>query len=298
MFYCHPLNEAPFRLSKEDTEQFREIISRIPGYIPLDISKDGGNKRKVTSRSSKLWSKPGNIDLISPVLTKLISKCISREWLERSILLLKLQSCDNNRIFLDSFEKIRIYKPELYDLDEGMIPKDITRDDQILLNHILPWLPPANDAKFKLIQDNKPNTLLVFPRFHFSYMDPGSYILPHLDHFTKLLSMMLYLPSEEQRGDDRLSTIFHQGNSSTIESLEQTETIKTRDWNDFRNSFEEIRPPFSENNLIVFTRTKTSWHSVDYPAQIKKGTRLSININLHISVRDATKRALLWNKTE
>ena len=295
MYYCHPLDEDPFHLSKEDTDQFREILWHIPNLITLGISKDGGEKRKVTSRSSELWSKPTNIDLISPILNKLLNTCISHQWLERSLYLLKAQSCKNNKIFLDSFDKIQIFTPNLSDLNEEVILDDNTREDKILLNHILPWLPAKNDEKFKEIRDNNPETLFIIPRFHFSYMNPGSYILPHLDNSTKLLSMMLYLPNKEQRGDERLSTIFHQGGSSMLETLTGIEKIKAEHWRTFGSSFEEIRSPFSEKNLVIFTRTKTSWHSVYYPVGLKKGTRLSININLHISSSDATKRNLLWN---
>ena len=179
-----------------------EILWHIPNLITLGISKDGGKKRKVTSRSSELWSKPTNIDLISPILNKLLNTCISHQWLERSLYLLKAQSCKNNKIFLDSFDKIQIFTPNLSDLNEEVILDDNTREDKILLNHILPWLPAKNDEKFKEIRDNNPETLFIIPRFHFSYMNPGSYILPHLDNSTKLLSMMLYLPNKEQRGDE------------------------------------------------------------------------------------------------
>ena len=123
-------------------------------------------------------------------------------------------------------------------------------------------------------------------------MNPGSYILPHLYSNTKLLSMMLYLPSDEQRNDDHLSTIFHQADSSMVERFKNIEPIQAEHLPAFQSSFETIRSPFSEKNLIIFARTQASYHSVNYPAQVNKGTRLSINLNLHIGRVDAMKRSL------
>ena len=49
MFYCHPVEDAPFHLSKKDTGQMRDIMMRVPRYVDLTIATDGGKKFKVGS---------------------------------------------------------------------------------------------------------------------------------------------------------------------------------------------------------------------------------------------------------
>ena len=59
----------------------------------------------------------------------------------------------------------------------------------------------------------------------------------------------------------------------------------------FNNSYEITNAPFSDVNLIVFARSQSSWHSVEYPANLALGTRMSININFEISNQDRNRRA-------
>lgn len=292
MFYCHPVNQDPFKLEKKELSLLRNMMIKIPKYMPLTISKDGGRKYKIGSHSRDLWNINRNIRLIYPALEILFNKVLTPEWLEISFNIVKAQACKKDRNFLKRFHKLGIFIPKTEDISGGILIDTNFLKHESITNKILPWLPSINDEEFKEMQVKEPKTLYVLPRFHFSYMNPGSYILPHLDSTDKLLSMMLYLPSHEQVGSDILSTMFYQGNSSIIKSIENKEYLKKEELIQLQHALEVTRPPFSDRNLIMFSRSNFSWHGVTYPAQINKGTRLSVNINFHLSYLDQNKRLL------
>ena len=292
MFYCHPVEDAPFRLSKKDTGQMRDIMMRVPRYVDLTIATDGGKKFKVGSSDQALWEKSCNIQIIYPILSKLIFKICSEEWLKKSFYLLKVQGCEKSREFLNKFEKLEVYRPEAHECTIGITEEANIQNDKELVGKILPWLPSKNLERFRELRSKNPETLYVFPRFHFSYMNPGSYILPHLDRSNKLLSMMLYLPTERQRGKKQLSTLFHQGNQSTLIRYEGNNAVDKNNLHRFLQSYETTTATYSDVNLIIFARSEYSWHSVDYPVGLALGSRLSININLELSNLDKRERNL------
>ena len=291
MFYCHPLEESPFGLSKNDTLQMRQIMKLIPKCMKLTIAKDGGKKFKVGSHDQTMWDKTYNIKLLTPILDKLFSNTLSDEWLEKSFYLLKVQCCQKGREFLNKYEKLEIFKPNISDCLNGLTEETYSRSDEETINKILPWIASNNQELFAEARNKNPKTLYILPRFHFSYMNPGSYIRPHLDNPRKLLSMMLYLPSEIQRNVEQLSTIFHQGGNPTLNFIKEGEPTKEELFQ-FNNSYEITTPPFSDVNLIVFARSQSSWHSVEYPANLALKTRMSININFEIGNEDRRTRGL------
>ena len=292
MFYCHPLEDAPFNLSKKDTGQMRDIMMRIPRYVDLTIATDGGKKFKVGSSDQTLWEKSCNIQMIRPILSKLIFKCCSEEWLKKSFYLLKVQGCEKSREFLNRYKRLEVFKPDANECTIGITEEVNIQNDKELVGKILPWLPSRNIERFRELRSKNPKTLYIFPRFHFSYMNPGSYILPHLDRSNKLLSMMLYLPTERQRGEKQLSTLFHQGNQSKLIRYEGNNAVDKNNLHRFLQSYETTTATYSDVNLIIFARSKYSWHSVDYPGDLALGSRLSININLELSNLDKRERNL------
>ena len=87
-------------ICQKDTGQMRDIMMRIPRYVDLTIATDGGKKFKVGSSDQTLWQKSCNIQMIHPILSKLIFKCCSEEWLKKSFYLLKckLKKAENSSI--------------------------------------------------------------------------------------------------------------------------------------------------------------------------------------------------------
>jgi Rps23 Pro-64 3,4-dihydroxylase Tpa1-like proline 4-hydroxylase len=291
MFYCHPLEESPFGLSKNDTLQMRKIMKRIPEYMKLTIARDGGKKFKVGSHDQTMWDNRSNIKLLTPIIDKLLSKTLSDEWLEKCFYLLKVQCCQKGREFLNKYEKLEVFKPNINDCKNGLTKEAYFHSDEEFISKILPWLASNNRKLFGELRSKNPRTLYILPRFHFSYMNPGSYIYPHLDDSRKLLSMMLYLPNMQQKNIKQLSTLFHQGGNLTLNLDKEGKPTKD-DLFQFNNTYEITNAPFSDVNLIVFARSKSSWHSVEYPANLALGTRMSININFEINHQDRIARGL------
>ena len=109
--------------------------------------------------------------------------------------------------------------------------------------------------------------------FEFSYMSRGSFITPHTDKSSKLLSLMLYFPTKD------------------LENLKIGTTFHNLTFKDFSNKMCDIKLnkkdksltlPFKKRNLYCFIKSDLSWHSVEKLNIPKKEVRKSININLNI----------------
>ena len=117
--------------------------------------------------------------------------------------------------------------------------------------------------------------------FQFSYMGKNSYIKPHTDSRTKLISLMLYFPSNEMEGKPLGTTFYH---CEDKDFLNIAPNYFLKDNNQyFKDNFSEVLTfPFKKRNLYGFIKSDVSWHSVK---NLDIGTdqiRKSINININI----------------
>ncbi len=115
--------------------------------------------------------------------------------------------------------------------------------------------------------------------FEFSYMYKNSFIHPHTDQRSKLLSLMLYFPTKNLE-NLKIGTTFY---NSKIKNFNNKKMNLFDKENDLRENFEEtITFPFKKRNLYCFIKSDSSWHSVKKLEIPENEVRKSININLKI----------------
>ena len=110
-------------------------------------------------------------------------------------------------------------------------------------------------------------------------MYKGSFIPPHTDKKSKLLSLMLYFPSKNIENLD-IGTTFYNSKIKNFNFFSLCPLIKENQ-SFFEENFKEtITFPFSKKNLYCFIKSDLSWHSVK-ELNIPEGeVRRSININI------------------
>ena len=115
--------------------------------------------------------------------------------------------------------------------------------------------------------------------FEFSYMYKGSFISPHTDKQSKLLSLMLYFPTKNLENLD-LGTTFYNSKKKNFRNKHLNLSIQENK-SFFDDNFEEtITFPFSKKNLYCFIKSDLSWHAVKELDIPEDEVRKSININI------------------
>tara|TARA_B110001452_G_scaffold225817_1_gene199924 strand:+ start:25 stop:774 length:750 start_codon:yes stop_codon:yes gene_type:complete len=116
--------------------------------------------------------------------------------------------------------------------------------------------------------------------YKFSYMFNDGYILPHTDGLSKLISLMLYFPTQNQENKS-IGTTFYETKYKSAETIRVD--MYEEDNIFFKNNFKEsITLPFKKKNLYGFLKSDNSWHSVKKLYLESDEIRKSININVHI----------------
>lgn len=105
-----------------------------------------------------------------------------------------------------------------------------------------------------------------------SYMERNSYITPHTDKKSKLISLMLYFPSKNLENSN-IGTHFFNGGETNFENNPNKTFPK--------NSKKVFSLPFTGRHLYGFIKSDMSWHYVKKLNIKKNEIRKSININLH-----------------
>ena len=106
----------------------------------------------------------------------------------------------------------------------------------------------------------------------FSYMGKNSFIRPHTDKMSKLISLMLYFPSKNLENLN-IGTHFYNGGTSNFKNISE---------NKFPNKSKKVFSiPFNGRHLYGFIKSDISWHYVKKLKIQKNEIRKSININLH-----------------
>ena len=117
--------------------------------------------------------------------------------------------------------------------------------------------------------------------FEFSYMSKNSFLLPHTDKPSKLVSLMLYFPSKSLENLN-IGTTFYNSKYKTFKSTPSFSTFEERNSFNEKNLQETITFPFKKRNLYCFIKSGLSWHSVKKLEIPEDEVRKSININLKI----------------
>ena len=115
----------------------------------------------------------------------------------------------------------------------------------------------------------------------FSYMYKGSFLHPHTDQKSKLLSLMLYFPSKNLE-NKKIGTTFYNSKLKNFYN-DITGLFDEKNKTTFKENLEEtITFPFKKNNLYCFIKSEFSWHSVkklDIPIdEVRKSVLINIKI--------------------
>jgi hypothetical protein len=115
----------------------------------------------------------------------------------------------------------------------------------------------------------------------FSVLQPGTEIPPHHAVPRKLVSLMLYFPTDAQAGHPALGTTFFRGRDQGPGWVEWASTMMDEDAAAaFFSAHEEFhRSDFVPNRLVGFVKNGVSWHAVP-PIPDDAGPRRSVNINI------------------
>ena len=103
-------------------------------------------------------------------------------------------------------------------------------------------------------------------------MGRNSFIRPHTDKMSKLISLMLYFPSKNLENLD-IGTSFINGGKSNFKN--KSENVFPKD------SAKVLSLPFSGRHLYGFIKSDKSWHYLKKLNIKKNEIRKSININLN-----------------
>ena len=125
---------------------------------------------------------------------------------------------------------------------------------------------------------------LVRYSFEFSHLPYGSYIPPHTDSMTKVISMILYFPDHDLMGKDEYQngTYFLKPNQQGI-TLSTNDSIHLRgdDLKCFRKNYEVLHyAEFIPNKFLLFIKNDVSWHEIKQQIHPKPLTRKAFIINV------------------
>lgn len=115
--------------------------------------------------------------------------------------------------------------------------------------------------------------------FEFSYMNKDSFILPHTDKTTKLISLMLYFPTKKLN-DLYIGTTFYNSKFKNFDNEQPFQSVE-ENFAFYRKTLKEsLTFPFKKKKLFGFIKSDVSWHGVEKLEIPEDETRKSININL------------------
>jgi hypothetical protein len=110
--------------------------------------------------------------------------------------------------------------------------------------------------------------------FEFSRLERESFVPPHTDHPNKLASLILYFPDPKWQDNYGGSTEFYRPKNRALDNNWDNRTVTFDDLVPF------YRAPFVPNQLVVFLKSKNSYHGVT-PITCPEGmSRNSLNINV------------------
>ena len=280
LFYSADLLAPPFNFTQSELRSLRTSLIDARDHLPILTAKDGGRKVKISSDDPNVFSSLDSYLKLKPLL-RILYFFTTPEFLSFAYRYLLFQHTISSHLDLAGVERINLITPP-----HNFLPKCDTRfawssNYPIARKLMSPWLSRAIVGTWR---DSPPSNFLnLIPRFHVSFLDPASFIRPHLDSASKVLSLMLYLPTPVQEMHMQLGTAFHTPSLHRhTSSIATDKHNRISDFVSFSDSHNTIYSSFSSGRLIFFAPSHKSWHSFEYPKNLNVGTRLSININYHL----------------
>ena len=244
------IEKNPFKLFKIDNFLSKELYNAVNQELPEieDFSKNEFDN----FRNNKFA-----FDTKSEIHKKIIP---SRENLKifEEIVFSKEFSFFFFKKFYFDFLKSRLNRPR-HIIKLFKIPKIVDNLDK---DNIRYYLGIFNQVKIEM---------------QFSYILNGGKIVPHTDSGEKLLSLMLYFPSNkyDKIKQKNLGTSFWKSKMINFDNFHQY------DEESFKKEKLIYKTPFEDNVLYGFIKNEKSWHSVDKINFSENYVRKSLNINFY-----------------
>ncbi len=148
------------------------------------------------------------------------------------------------------------------------------------------WFSTLNNRNQSKVHESLQNLILAYnsvpfiPTMQFSIINQGGFIPPHTDVSNKLATLLIYLPSNKTQEETPLGTTWWRPKSNAILGQQESHFITgNQNIKIFKDNYEKVRTPFQNEDILLFFRSDTSWHSFEYDIP-DVGSRYSININM------------------
>jgi hypothetical protein len=254
---------------------------------------------------SLVESSPFSIFSITDLFSASLLQSLSKEYPPNS--LFNLEDTTNKKRFGDHTQTA--FEDFVQDNHNYKLFYDRITSDEFV-GRILNALSDTDELKFLMIGQSKisrksPFEFVIrtksrFARrfklkigYEFSLMQSGSHLAPHTDSASKLLSILVFLPSKSEldgnvykeigtqfwKARDN-SSVFPNWNSTLLNEIELNKFYQTHEC--------FLQLPFTETKHYGFCKSDVSWHSVQH---IQEGlSRKTINITFWISESRHHKR--------
>lgn len=140
-----------------------------------------------------------------------------------------------------------------------------------------PWIYPSkawHSKYYSYLRKMFFNPVSV--NFQFSRLERGSYIPPHTDMPSKMVSLMLYFPDKIWKKAYGGGTEFYKPKKPFLEENWENKEIPVEELNVFAEA------EFLPNRFVLFVKSKNSYHGVPPIKCPESIQRNSLNINLNI----------------
>ena len=165
-------------------------------------------------------------------------------------------------------------------LNDYFINKCINLHEKIHKNNKI-YLKNNFFNKFKFFFNRR--IVLYDFQLEFSSISKEGFIFPHTDRIDKIISLMLYLPKDEDQISMLNGTTFYElKNKKYHEHGKLNRKAEKKNLKDFyENSSEIFSLPFDDKKIYGFVKSNTSWHELKkINSNVTEVDRRSINVNI------------------
>tara|TARA_B100001250_G_C19799572_1_gene790353 strand:+ start:1507 stop:2424 length:918 start_codon:yes stop_codon:yes gene_type:complete len=253
---------------------------RIESYIKDDFGKYHLNNEQSNKIIENSYLKKITSKLLSPVFLEYIGNLLynSNSSIIEYLDYLNIFSEKNKKSFLDKLSKSK-YKLIPLNSDRDKTELELKDPQSLWVNNFTQIAFDKDKIEELMLAVG---SIVFYPKIQISLIRKNGYIPIHVDREDKILSLMIYLPKNEEQMRSRLGTTFYKpkGEKQLIMKMGYGHTLlppKSMD-NFQKELYRPIKTDFNGENAIFFFRSNSSWHSFEYD-DLDIGERLSININ-------------------
>ncbi len=256
-----------------------EIIKKISKDQFLQYSR--GLKYSLVSNSKdfkeELYKSEPIKKIISIFENKIILEIIGNLFFQSNTDLIQHLEFKNILKDINKFDLIKKINQKQYKLVPIQVP-------ELDLWRVTPGFQKKDIENFILTT----NSIPFIPSIEISRIEKGGCIKPHTDVSRKIVSILIYLPENDEQRESYLGTTFWKqrnlmGNRvfENNDMASSNKQLWDKDYEIFKTqTCSPIRTKFQDTYTMLFFRSNTSWHSFEYE-QVDIGPRFSVNINFN-----------------